>query len=132
MLCVGLSSCSSDDDEENGNSQNLAGTSWIVTSVDDTQEAENMVGSTIHFNSDGTATWNDPADEEGDDAEWEYIHWTYNNGLLKIIYGEEVPDDFMEGTFTMDGNTATYKYHWGDVNGEWNDETYYTMQLKRK
>lgn len=132
-LCVGLFSCSSDDDDEGGSSVNLAGTSWQITSVDDADEAESLVGITIRFNADGTVKSIDSsATSKEESRAWAYGTWTYLNRTLKLILGEDGPDDYMEGQFTFNGNTATYKYHWGDVNGEWTDETYHTMQLSRK
>lgn len=130
LFCVAFTACSSDDDDESSSKSGIENTTWKITAVDNAVEAEDLVGITIKFNSDGTMTSQDNSYSEESRA-WSYGTWTFNNTILKMIVGEGHADDFMEGTFSINQNTATYYYHWGDVNGEWEDKDYHTMKLER-
>lgn len=118
-LAFAVTSCSNDDDEPS--SDNLAGTKWEVMSTsDDDVEA----GLTIEFKKDGNCVCTP--------SEWDYAQWSVNNGKLKIVLGENGPDDYMEGVFTISDKTATYTYSWYDYYGDWGGEDTYTMTLKKK
>ena len=117
-LAFAVTSCSNDDDEPS--SDNLAGTKWEVMSTSDDVEA----GLTIEFKKDGNCVCTP--------SEWDYAKWSVNNGKLKIVLGEDGPDDYMEGVFTISDKTATYTYSWYDYYGDWGGEDTYTMTLKKK
>jgi len=119
-------------DEGSDSKASLENTSWQIVAVDDSDEAESLVGITMTFNTNGTVKSIDSSATSGNESRaWAYGTWTYNNGKLKLIVGEEGPDDYMEGSFTINNNTATFNYHWADVDGKWTESVYHTMQLKR-
>ena len=126
VMAMAFTSCSDDDDEpENGS---LAGTSWTVLSdVDDSDGEANdeIVGLTINFQKDGNIKFTPSVD-------WTYAKWSQNGNTLKLTVGEGEADDYMEGTFTISGNKATYKYSWYDCAGKWGGEEHYTMTLQKK
>ncbi len=63
---------------------------------------------------------------------WTYAKWTQDGNTLKLILGEGEPDDYMEGTFTINDKKATYKYSWYDCDGKWGGNSFYTMTLQKK
>ena len=119
-LCVNLSACS-DDDEGQGQGGPLAGTTWRIAT---SEEGAGMVGIEITFRSDGTFAMS----RDG----WAYSKWSLDGDVLTLTVGESGPDDYMEGTVIINGDDATYTYHWGDVDGEWEDNVSYTMTLRKQ
>lgn len=127
IMAFAFASCSDDDDDQDSNS--LAGTSWTILSDVNDADGEiddESVGLTITFAKDGNIKFS-PVDEG-----WTYAKWSQNGNTLKLILGEGEPDDYMEGTFTINDNKATYKYSWYDYDGEWGGEDHYTMTLQKK
>lgn len=128
-LCVILScafaSCSDNDDEPDNSS--LSGTTWtILSDIDSDGEADNeIVGTTMTFQKDGNVKFTPATD-------WTYAKWEQKKNTLKITLGEGEPDDYMEGSFTINGNKATYKYAWYDCDGKWGGENVSTMTLQKK
>ena len=118
-LSTTVSSCKDDDKEA---SDVLSGTTWKINSA---SEDEDFVGSTVTFKRDGNVTFSIP------DA-WSYAKWTYSNDKLKIVLGEGMPDDYMEGSFIIIGENATYNYSWYDVDGDWGGEDHYVMTLTKQ
>lgn len=118
VLCVNFAACS-DDEEESSNT--LAGTTWKITS---STEDDGIIGTEITFNSNGTFAMS----RNG----WTYSTWLLNGEELTLIVGESVPDDYMRGVISVNGNAATFTYHWGDVDGEWEDNENYTMTLQKQ
>ena len=118
-LAFAVTSCSNDDDEPS--SDNLAGTKWEVMSASD-EDFE--AGLTIEFKKDGNCVFTPDG--------WDYAKWSVNNGKLKIVLGQDGPDDYMEGEFKISDKTATYTYSWYDYDGQWGGEDTYTMTLKKK
>ena len=115
VLSFTVAACGDDDDELSAD--NLAGTSWVVTSdVDPDGDDNGTVGTVVTSQKNGTLAFLPLND-------WTYATWAVNGNNLTIILGEGIPDDFMQGQFVISGNTAVYTYHWGDVNGEWEDLT---------
>ena len=118
MLAVNFTACSDDEDEP---SNTLAGTTWEIKSSSENNE---MIGIEITFKSDGTFAMS----RNG----WTYSNWSLNGEVLTLTVGEGIPDDYMRGSISINENTATYTYHWGDVNGEWEDNENYTITLQRR
>lgn len=118
LLTIGAVSCSKDDDEPS--KDNLAGTSWKAIS---SSEDDEDVGFTITLKKDGNVTFSPSAG-------YNYAKWSVVNEKLRITLGEEnVPDDYMEGTFVVNGNTATYTYRWYNADGELHGDEYDVMTL---
>lgn len=125
VMAMAFTSCSDDDDEPDNNT--LAGTTWtILSDVDDSDgEADDeVVGLTITFQKDGNMKLTP--------AVWSYAKWSQNGNSLKLTVGEGFADDYMEGTFVINGNKATYKYSWYDCEGKWGGDEHYTMTLQKK
>ena len=125
VMAMAFTSCSDDDDEPDNNS--LAGTTWtILSDVDDSDgEADDeVVGLTITFQKDGNMKLTP--------AVWSYAKWSQNGNSLKLTVGDGSADDYMEGTFVINGNKATYKYSWYDCEGKWGGDEHYTMTLQKK
>ena len=118
IVCVNLAACS-DDDDEPGNT--LSGTTRKIMS---SSEDGGMAGIEVTFRPNGTL--------EMSRNGWTYANWSLNGDVLTLTVGESAPDDFMKGTISINENTATYVYHWGDVEGEWEDEDNYTMILQKQ
>ena len=110
-----------DDDESN----KLVGT-WIVKNTDPESD---IWFTQITLKSNGSG---EIVDEEGETVEDYYVRWETNGNMLRIDLGEGQPDDSLIGTYTLNGNTLTYLFHWKDYDGKWEDETIYTMILERK
>ena len=124
VAVLNFTACSSDDEK---NDNPLVGT-WIVKDV--AHEAD-IWFTQITLKSDGSGSIVSD-DKEIDDSNY-YVRWTVNENTLKIDLGEEgQPDDSLVGTYTINGNTLTYSFHWKDYDGKWEDETIYTMVLTKK
>ena len=119
-VCLNFSSCKKDDDEPS--SDHLSGTTWKILSSTEDEEYE---GTTVTFNSNGNVTFS-VADA------WSYAKWSYKNDKLKIVLGEGMPDDYMEGTFIINDKIATYTYSWYDYDGEWGGEYTEVMTLAKQ
>ena len=119
VLCANFAACSDDDEDEPSNT--LAGTTWEIKSSSENNE---MIGIEITFKSDGTFAMS----RNG----WTYSNWSLNGEVLTLTVGEGIPDDYMRGSISINENTATYTYHWGDVNGKWEDNENYTITLQRR
>ncbi len=141
VLSAGLCACSDDDDSSDNNDGGLAsqlrGTTWKVTS--DTSR-EDYTGSNFTFNSDKSVIvtpsdnwWTSDDYESG--FEWDVwengLWWSVDGDVLTIDWNH---DDCTEGTFIINGNTATYTYYWYDYNGEWSDKDKdcYIMVLQKQ
>ena len=116
-LSTTVSSCKDDDKEPSSDS--LAGTTWKITSD---SEDEDLVGIKVTFNKDGNINFSPSYG-------WTYAKWSMNNDKLKLVLGEGEPDDYMEGTFVINGNNATYTYSWYDYDGKWGGEGTNIMTL---
>jgi hypothetical protein len=112
MMCVTFASCG---DDENGAATSAIEGTWSYTSTID----EDMRSGKFTFKADGGLIWED--DEISSDCSY-----TLNDDKLKIILNH---DDYIEGTISISGNQATYKYTWHDYAGEWDSDTEYTMTL---
>lgn len=119
-LSTAVTSCKDDDKEPS--SDGLAGTTWKITS--DTGD-EVSIGMKVTFKSDGNINFS-PAND------WTYAKWSMTGNKLKMVLGEGEPDDYMEGTFVINGNNATYTYSWYDYDGEWGGEDTYVMTLTKQ
>lgn len=115
-----FTACSDDDDEPKADS--LAGTSWQILSD---SEDEELAGIVITFNKDGNCSFAPQQD-------WTYAKWSVSNNKLKIVLGEGVPDDYMEGNFVILGKNATYTYSWYDYDGMWGGDVTAVMKLQKK
>lgn len=74
VLCVGVTSCSSEDDDE---AITHLG-SWLITSVDDASEAAKLEGLIIEFADDGKFYTSDTKSEEnGYERGWYYGRWDW-------------------------------------------------------
>ncbi len=126
VLSVSFIACSSDNDDNNGS---LVGTTWKVVSIDNAyhDDSEGLIGATGTLNADGTVTLNPKSD-------WTYSHWTLNDNTLKIVLGQGHPDDYVEGTISISGNSATWDCYWADVYGQWNhkDWTHIIVHLQKQ
>ena len=114
-----ITSCNDDKDEPSG--LNLAGTTWEVVSCTKNYVA---TGKTFTFKKDGTV----------DLLLYDFTRpekWSMKDGYLKIIYGAPTPDEYVIGPFTYSEGTATYVFHWVDVDGKWEEDFSYTMVLKK-
>ena len=124
-----LTACGGDDDDDNGGgggSNSLVGT-WIIKSVNDSD----IWFPQITLKSDGSGII--PEDIlESEELEDYYVKWTVNGNTLRIDLGEGGPDDSLVGTYTLNGKTLTYSYHWKDYYGKWEDDVTHTMTLERK
>lgn len=96
LMCVSFVACGSDDDEPEGAS--IIGT-WKYTSSYDGN-------GTFTFKSNGSLVWDDGEETTSNHT------YTLNGSELKIIFNDN--DDYTLGSFTMNGNNATYKYNWYD------------------
>lgn len=128
VMSVSFIACSNDDDDDKEASTSLVGTTWKVTSVDNADEDFNgWTNVTATFNEDGTVTFNP-------NAGWNYTRWTLNDKTLKIVVGEDAADDYIEGTISINGKSATWNCYWADVDGNWTnkDKTHATVHLQKQ
>ena len=103
VLCVNFAACSDDDEDEPQVTPTiLAGTTWKITASDE----NGMEGATFTFKADGTVTVNP--------SMWSKVTYSVNNSDLKIVFND---DDYIEGAISINGNAATYKYKWYDIDG---------------
>lgn len=126
LLSLNFIACSDDDGPGNGSS--LAGTTWKIVSVaaQDNGWWGGFEGSFVTFKSDGSVVL-------GPDDDWSYATWSLNEGVLKITFGEEIPDEILVGKIIFDGNTATWHCYGEDVNDSYEDNTkYYAILTLRK
>ncbi len=142
VLSVSLCACSDDDDDDDngtvssGLESQLQGTAWKV--ISDTDDDYNT-GSIFTFNKDKSLTvspadwwWTDSDYKLGYEwgSDWEDgVWWSVDGDVLTIDWNH---DDCTEGTFIIDGNTATYTYRWYDYDGEWENSYYDTMILEKQ
>ncbi len=117
VLGAGVCACSDDDDDSGSSSsleKTLGGTSWKVTASSNV-DSYMWIGDVITFNKDKTATmkWAMPEDDDDEDK----IIWGERDGYLVIVYNY---DDYMVGTFVIDGKNATYTWVWKNYSkGTW-------------
>ena len=78
-------------------------------------------------NADGTVTFK-PANG------WTYTRWTLNGNTLKIVLGEGHADDYIEGTLSISGTSASWNCYWADVDGKWTnkDKTHAIVHLQKQ
>lgn len=93
VLCVNFASCSSDDEPSP-----IVGT-WKYSSSDDGN-------GTFTFKSNGGLVWDHREEITSNNT------YTLNGSELKINFNDN--DYYTLGTFTINGNNATYKYFWYD------------------
>lgn len=119
VLCVNFAACSDDDeDEPQVTPTTLAGTTWKITASDE----NGMEGVTFTFKADGTVTVNP--------SMWSKVTYSVNDSDLKIIFND---DDCIEGAISINGNTATYKYKWYDIDGSVHGSgTQHNMTLQKQ
>lgn len=115
VLCVNLTACSDDDDDND--TSTLNGTSWEITNSEEDADLVGVVFSFSHSTVTTTPTI------------WDKITYTMTDNTLKMVFED---DDYIEGNITINGNTATYRYHWADFGGGWSNDEYYTMTLKKR
>ena len=102
VMSVSFIACSNDDGDNKKASTKLVGTTWKVTSVDNADEDFNgWTNVTATFNENGTVTFNP-------NTGWNYTRWTLNDKTLKIVVGEDAADDYIEGTISINGKSATW------------------------
>lgn len=109
-------------------STSLVDTIWKVISVDNADgDFDDWTNVTVTFNENGTVTFNP-------NTGWNYTRWTLNDNTLKIVVGEDEADDYVEGTISINGKSATWNCYWADVNGHWTnkDETHMTVHLQKQ
>ena len=116
VLCLNFTACGDDDEEET--STTMEGT-WKYTSSND----EDLRSGSFTFKNDGGLVWNDGEETSSN------CSYTLSNSKLKIVLNQ---DDYIEGTIAISKNQATFKYTWHDNNGEWDDDTEYTMNLVKQ
>lgn len=115
VMSVNFAACS-DDDDESGTS--IEGT-WKFTSSTD----EDLRSGSFTFKSDGSMIWDDGEETSSNNT------YALKGNNLKIVLEQ---DDYLEGTISISGKQATYKYTWHDNDGKWNDDTEYTMTLVKQ
>lgn len=121
LVSVAVSGCSGDDND-GGSSSRLSGTMWkILTDTDD----DELVGVNITFKNDGNVKFSP-------DLGWSYAKWTETDNKLKIVLGEGHADDYVEGTFVINGTRATYTYSWYDCGSQRGGENIYVMTLEKQ
>ena len=97
LMCVNFVACSGDDEDEPEVST-IVGT-WKYSSSYDGNGF-------FTFKNNGGLVWDDGEETTSNHT------YTLNGSELKIIFNDN--DDYTLGTFTMNGNNATYKYNWYD------------------
>ena len=125
VMSISFIACSSDNDDDK---ETLSGTTWKFVSIDNADEDFNeWTGSTATFNADGTVSFKP-------DTGWNYTRWTLNDNTLKIVLGEKAADDYIEGTLSISGTSASWNCYWADVDGEWTnkDKTHAIVHLQKQ
>ena len=128
VMSVSFIACSSDDNDDKEASTSLVGTTWKVTSVDNADEDfDGWTNVTATFNENGTVTFNP-------NPGWGYTRWSLNDKTLKIVVGEDAADDYIEGTISISGKSASWNCYWADVDGSWTnkDKTHATVHLQKQ
>ena len=128
VMSVSFIACSNDDDDNKEASTSLVGTTWKVTSVDNADDDLNdWTNVTVTFNENGTVTFNPKKVHT-------YTRWTLNDNTLKIVLGVDKADDYIEGTISINGKSATWDCYWADVDGQWThkDEPHATVHLQKQ
>ena len=129
VMSISFIACSSDNDDNKETTTSLSGTTWKVVSVDndDEEEFDGWAGSTATFNADGTVTFK-PA------TGWNYTRWTLSDNTLKIVLGTKAADDYIEGTLSISGTSASWNCYWADVDGKWTnkDKTHAVVHLQKQ
>lgn len=123
VMSVSFIACSNEEA-----STSLVGTTWKVTSVDNGDVSLNdLTNVTVTFNENGTVTFNPKTVHT-------YTLWTLNDNTLKIVLGEDEADDYIEGTISINGKSATWDCYWADVYGQWThkDEPHATVHLQKQ
>lgn len=110
IFSFGLMSCSNNDDDQ---SVSISGTTWKVVSVDDEDFNANEC---ITFHADGTATLSAHS--------WISIGWKLKGNNLVLDFDT----DYTKGSFSVNGDVATYFYVWESTD----DDTHYTMSLQKQ
>ncbi len=123
LACVSFASCSDDDKDEPKNDNAIIGV-WEL--VSDT--GGNLEFNSIEFKADKTAVIKSA---EGTSSNNNYV---LNGNKLRINLNvtDGVVDDYTDGTFSLNGNTVTYKYTVHDGEGKWHHNTEQTMVLRKK
>lgn len=123
LACVSFASCSDDDKDEAKPNEYIIGVWELVSTTDDA-----LTFSTIEFRKDNSILII-PRGEEGDDDY--YDTYEINGAQLRINLNVEdgIVDDYIVGTYALNGNVVTYKYTWHDGAGEWHHDTEQTMVL---
>lgn len=126
LACVSFASCSDDDKDEAKPNEYIIGVWELVSTTDDA-----LTFSTIEFRKDNSILII-PRGEEGDDDY--YDTYEINGTQLRINLNVEdgIVDDYIDGTYALNGNVVTYKYTWHDGAGKWHHDTEQTMVLKKK
>lgn len=118
VLCVNFVSCSDDDDEPQVTPATLPRTTWKITASDE----NGMEGATFTFNEDKSVTVNP--------SMWSKVTYSVSENNLKIVFND---DDYIEGTISINGNTATYQYKWYDIDGTVHGSgTQHSMTLQKQ
>lgn len=129
VLCVNFAACSDDDENEPSVTPTLAGTTWKIIAIDDEEDEDWKVGSTLTFKTDGTIM----TYPYSDDAEWEATYHLSDNELIIDFYVDGHVDDYVAGTISINGKTATYRYKWYDYDGsDLDDGKQYNMTLQKQ
>ncbi len=95
ILSVNFIACSDDEDEPQTTPATLSGTTWKIATTDE----NGMEGATFTFNEDKTVSVNP--------SMWSKVTYSVSGSNLKIVFDD---DDYIEGTITINGNSATYQY----------------------
>lgn len=101
ILCMNFVACS--EDEQSTTYDSLKNTTWKITSI--TPSEYPIVGATITFHADQTLSFT-PSD-----FDFGYSHYTVKGDTLRLTYGINNDDDYIEGVITINDNTATYQYY---------------------
>lgn len=119
VLCVNFAACSDDDENEPPvTPSTLAGTTWKITASDE----NGMEGATFAFKTDGTISVNP--------SMWSKVTYSVNGSDLKIVFND---DDYIQGVVSINGNSATYKYKWYDIDGNVQGSgTQHSMTLQKQ
>lgn len=125
VMCMSFMACSSDDDNTPADSNTLTGTTWKIISIDNGDP--DLLNIITTFNSDGTVKF---IPNQG----WNYARWDLSGNTLKIIVGEQTADDMLEGTISINGNSATFDCYWADADGNWTekDEPHMILHLQKQ
>lgn len=113
LFAVSITACS--DDSDDALLTDISGTAWRITSSND---FDFRSGSVIEFHKNGSLN----------------ISSTFGNNIWKVKNDNLIMifnDDQTIGKFIIDGETATYQYHWEGVSDGWISEENYSLLLQR-